>query len=158
MSNDVNKAIILGRLGKDPEIRYSSSGAAIANFTVATGESWKNKETGEKEERTEWHRVTAFGKLAEIIGEYLKKGSQVYIEGRLQTRKWQDQNGSDRYTTEIVLSGFDGVLKMLGGGGRKEDGGGTYADKSGTYADNSGTYAEQAGSKASEEFDDDIPF
>lgn len=146
MSNDVNKAIILGRLGKDPEIRYSSNGAAIANFTVATGESWKNKETGEKEERTEWHRVTAFGKLAEIIGEYLKKGSQVYIEGRLQTRKWQDQSGADRYTTEIVLSGFDGVLKMLGGGGggRREDGG--------------DTPAEQAGSKASAEFDDDIPF
>lgn len=109
MSRGVNKAIILGHLGKDPEVRYSQGGAAIANFTVATSEQWKDQQ-GEKQGRTEWHRVVAFGRLAEIVGEYLKKGSQVYIEGRIQTRKWQDQSGQDRYTTEIVAAD----MQMLG--------------------------------------------
>ncbi|MBW2690667.1 MAG: single-stranded DNA-binding protein, partial [Deltaproteobacteria bacterium] len=106
-----NKAIIVGTLGKDPEIRFTAGGAAIANFSVATNESWKDKNTGEQVEKTEWHRMVAFGKLAEIIQQYVKKGSQVYIEGKIQTRKWQDQSGNDRYSTEIVAN----QLQMLGG-------------------------------------------
>ncbi|MFC1778129.1 single-stranded DNA-binding protein [Pseudomonadota bacterium] len=113
MARGVNKVILVGNLGKDPEMKYTASGAAIANITVATADSWNDKQTGEKVEKTEWHRVVAFQRLAEIMGEYLKKGSQVYIEGKLQTRKWQDQNGQDRYTTEIVASN----MQMLGGSG-----------------------------------------
>ena len=119
-SRGVNKVIIVGNLGGDPEVRYMPSGDAVANLTVATSESWKDKATGEQKEKTEWHRVAIFGKLAEIAGEYLRKGSQVYLEGQLQTRKWQDQQGNDRYSTEIVLQGFNGVMQMLGG---KSDGG-----------------------------------
>ncbi len=114
-SRGINKVIIVGNLGGDPEIRYMPSGGAVANITVATSESWKDKATGEQKEKTEWHRVAIFGKLAEVAGEYLRKGSQVYIEGQLQTRKWQDQNGQDRYTTEVVVQGFNGVMQMLGG-------------------------------------------
>ena len=98
----VNKAIIVGNLGKDPEMRYTASGGAIANITVATSEEWKDKQSGEKNEKTEWHRVTFFGKLAEIVGQYLHKGSKVYIEGRIETNKWQDKDGADRYTTSII--------------------------------------------------------
>ncbi|MGH8752151.1 MAG: single-stranded DNA-binding protein [Burkholderiales bacterium] len=105
----VNKVILVGNLGKDPEVRYLPEGAAVANISVATTDTWKDK-SGEKQERTEWHRVAFFGKLAEIAGEYLKKGSQVYIEGRLQTRKWQDKEGKDRYTTEIIAD----KMQMLG--------------------------------------------
>ncbi len=114
-SKGVNKVIVLGNLGQDPEVKYMPSGSAVANITVATSESWKDKNTGEQKEKTEWHRVAIFGKLAEIAGEYLRKGSQVYIEGQLQTRKWQDQSGQDRYTTEIVVQGFNGVMQMIGG-------------------------------------------
>lgn len=114
-SRGINKVIIVGNLGNDPEVKYMPSGAAVANLTVATSESWKDKNTGEQKEKTEWHRVAIFGKLAEIAGEYLRKGSQVYLEGQLQTRKWQDQQGQDRYTTEIVIQGFNGVMQMLGG-------------------------------------------
>lgn len=106
----VNKAIILGRLGQDPEIRYTQDGKAVANISVATSEEWKDKQTGHKQEKTEWHKIVVFGKLAEIAGEYLKKGSQACFEGRLQTRKWQDQNGQDRFSTEIVAN----VMQMLG--------------------------------------------
>lgn len=113
----VNKMILMGNLGNDPEIRSFPNGGAVANLTIATSESWRDKQTGEQKEKTEWHKVAIFGKLAEIAGEYLKKGSQVYIEGALQTRKWQDQNGQDRYTTEIVVQGFSGVLQMIGGNG-----------------------------------------
>jgi len=113
MANGVNKAIIVGNLGKDPEIRHAANGNQIANLTIATSEKWKDKQTGQQQEKTEWHRVCAFGKLAEIMGQYLKKGSQVYIEGKLQTRKWQDSNGQDRYTTEIVAN----EMQMLGGRG-----------------------------------------
>lgn len=120
-SRGINKVIIIGNLGGDPEVKYMPSGDAVANLTVATSESWKDKATGEQKEKTEWHRVAIFGKLAEIAGEYLRKGSQVYLEGQLQTRKWQDQQGNDRYSTEIVLQGFNGVMQMLGG---KSDGGG----------------------------------
>jgi len=111
----VNKVILVGTLGKDPEVRYMPSGGAVANMSVATSESWKDKATGEQKEKTEWHRVAIFGKLAEVAGEYLRKGSQVYLEGQLQTRKWQDQQGQERYTTEVVLQGFNGVMQMLGG-------------------------------------------
>jgi len=115
MSRGVNKVILVGNLGKDPEMKYTASGAAVCNITVATSESWNDKQTGEKVENTEWHRIVSFQRLAEIMGEWLKKGSQVYIEGKLQTRKWQDQNGQDRYTTEIVAN----QMQMLGktGGG-----------------------------------------
>lgn len=112
-SKGVNKVILVGNLGQDPEIRYMPSGGAVANISIATSESWKDKATGEQKEKTEWHRVVIFGKLAEIAGEYLKKGSQVYIEGTLQTRKWTDQAGVDKYTTEIVVA-MNGVMQMLG--------------------------------------------
>ncbi len=114
-SRGVNKVILVGNLGNDPEIRYMPNGGAVANITIATSESWRDKQTGEQREKTEWHRVSLFGKLAEVAGEYLRKGSQVYIEGQLQTRKWQDQQGQDRYTTEVVVQGFNGVMQMLGG-------------------------------------------
>lgn len=111
MARGVNKVTIVGNLGQDPEVRYMPSGGAVTNISVATSEEWKDKETGQPQSRTEWHRIVFFNKLAEIAGEYLKKGSQVYIEGSLRTRKWQDQSGQDRYTTEIIAS----ELQMLGG-------------------------------------------
>lgn len=111
----VNKVILVGTLGADPDVKYAANGNAIANLSVATSDEWNDKNTGQKQQKTEWHRVAIFGKLAEIAGQYLKKGSQVYLEGKLQTRKWQDQNGQDRYSTEVVLSGFDGTMQMLGG-------------------------------------------
>ena len=111
MARGINKVILVGHLGQDPEVRYLPSGGAITTISIATTESWKDKQTGQLQERTEWHRVVLFNRLAEIAGEYLKKGSHVYIEGKLQTRKWQDQNGQDRYTTEIVAS----EMQMLGG-------------------------------------------
>ena len=113
-SRGINKVILVGNLGQDPEIRYMPNGSAVANFSVATSESWKDKQTGENRDRTEWHRVVVFGKLAEIAGEYIKKGTQVYLEGQLQTRKWQDQTGNDRYTTEVVINPIGGTLQILG--------------------------------------------
>ena len=110
MARGINKVILIGNLGKDPETRYQQSGAAVTNLSLGTSESWKDKNTGEKKENTEWHRVVMFGRLAEIAGEYLKKGSKVYIEGSLKTRKWQDQQGQDRYTTEVVAKD----MQMLG--------------------------------------------
>jgi single-strand DNA-binding protein len=123
-SKGVNKVILVGNLGKDPEVRYTPNGKAVANLTLATSESWKDQ-SGQIQEKTEWHRVSMFGKLAEIAGEYLRKGSQVYIEGKLQTRKWQNKEGQDQYTTEIVLDPFNGVMQMLGGkgGGQQSEGG-----------------------------------
>ncbi|MDE5284795.1 MAG: single-stranded DNA-binding protein, partial [Candidatus Blochmannia sp. A2] len=103
-SRGINKVILIGHLGQDPEVRYMPNGNAVVNMTLATSENWKDKNTGENKEKTEWHRIVLFGKLAEIAGEYLRKGSQVYIEGSLQTRKWQDQNGLERYTTEILVN------------------------------------------------------
>ena len=114
-SRGVNKVILVGHLGADVEVRYMPNGSAVANITMATSESWRDKATGEEREKTEWHRVALFGKIAEVAGEYLHKGSQVYIEGQLQTRKWQDQSGQDQYTTEVVVQGFNGVMQMLGG-------------------------------------------
>jgi len=117
MARGINKVILVGTLGRDPEMKYAANGNAIANLSVATSESWMDKNTGQKQEKTEWHRVVIFGKLAEVAGQYLKKGSMVYLEGKLQTRKWQDANtGQDRYSTEVVLSGFDCKMEMLGGG------------------------------------------
>ena len=116
MGRGVNKVIIVGNLGQDPEVRYMPNGNAVAKISVATSDTWKDKNTGQQQEKTEWHRIILFGKLAEVAGEYLRKGSQVYIEGKLQTRKWQNQQGQDQYTTEIIVDGFDGKMKMLGGG------------------------------------------
>lgn len=152
MARGVNKVILVGNLGKDPEIRYAPSGQAIANITIATSESWKDKNTGEKQEKTEWHRVVFFSRLAEIVGEYLKKGSQVYIEGRLQTRKWQDKEGRDRYTTEIVANEMQMLGSRSGGGTPAED---FNQDKS--YASKPATTAADSGGGTGD-FDDDIPF
>lgn len=113
-SRGINKVILVGHLGQDPEVRYMPNGGAVANLTLATSETWRDKATGEQREKTEWHRIVLFGKLAEVAGEYLRKGSQVYIEGALQTRKWQDQSGQDRYTTEVVVN-VGGTMQMLGG-------------------------------------------
>ena len=122
-SKGINRVILIGNLGKDPEVRYTPNGKAVANLTLATSESWKDQ-SGQMQEKTEWHRVSMFGKLAEIAGEYLRKGSQVYIEGKLQTRKWQNKEGQDQYTTEIVLDPFNGVMQMLGSkGGSQSEGG-----------------------------------
>jgi len=119
MARGINKVIIVGNVGQDPETRYMPSGSAVTNFTVATNESWKDKQTGEQKDRTEWHRVAMFNRLAEIAAEYLRKGSQVYIEGKLRTRKWQGQDGQDRYTTEIIAD----EMQMLGGRGGGAGGG-----------------------------------
>ena len=149
MARGVNKAILVGHLGRDPEIRYTAGGDAVANLNIATTDSWRDKQTGENTERTEWHRVVMFRRLAEIAGEYLKKGSQVYIEGRLQTRKWQDQNGQDRYTTEIVA----GEMQMLG----SRAGGGV--QPSNPMPDRATASAPAAADEAPMgDFDDDIPF
>lgn len=121
-SRGVNKVILVGNLGQDPEVRYLQNGSAVANITLATSESWNDKQTGEKKEITEWHRVVLFGKLAEVAGEYLRKGSQVYIEGKLQTRKWQDQSGVDKYTTEVVVN-VGGTMQMIGGRASDNNGG-----------------------------------
>jgi len=109
----INKVILIGNLGAKPELKYSSSNVGITNLSIATSESWANKSTGQKQEKTEWHRVSVFGKLAEVVTKYCDKGSKIYIEGKLQTRKYQDKSGADRYTTEIVVSGFNGVIQML---------------------------------------------
>ncbi|NKB62935.1 MAG: single-stranded DNA-binding protein [Gammaproteobacteria bacterium] len=164
MARGVNKVILVGNLGRDPEIRYTPNGAAVANVTIATSDTWKDKQTGENQERTEWHRVVFFNRLAEIVGEYLKKGSQIYIEGRLQTRKWQDQSGQDRYTTEIVAN----EMQMLGGraGGGMGGGGDSFdqsrpAQSSPPRQQNNQGGGAPAGAPASsafDGFDDDIPF
>jgi len=146
MARGVNKAIILGSLGNDPDVRYTAAGAAVANISVATNEQWKDKESGEMQERTEWHRIVFFGRLAEIVAEYLRKGSQVYVEGRIQTRKWQDKEGNDRYTTEIVAN----EMQMLGS---KQEG--TYTP-SASY--NSDKPAQDKPAASNDDFDDDIPF
>jgi single-strand DNA-binding protein len=138
----VNKVIILGNLGKDPEVRFMPNGGGVANLTIATSESWKDKQTGEQKEKTEWHRVVMFGKLAEIAGEYLKKGSKVYIEGALQTRKWQNQQGQDQYTTEIVVQGFNGTMQMLDSRGSSGAQAGGFSQQ--TAPQQSGGFQQQA--------------
>jgi single-strand DNA-binding protein len=150
MARGINKVIIVGNVGGDPETRYMPSGSAVTNLTVATNESWKDKQTGEKKERTEWHRVAMFNRLAEIAAEYLRKGSQVYIEGKLRTRKWQDKDGQDRYTTEIIAD----EMQMLGGRGGDFSGGGSPRSGSGSSQDSGGTPPHPG----PDDFDDDIPF
>ena len=153
MARGVNKVILVGNLGRDPEMKYTASGAAIANITVATSESWNDKQSGERVEKTEWHRVVAFQRLAEIMGEYLKKGSQVYIEGKLQTRKWQDQNGQDRYTTEVVAND----MQMLGS--RGGDAGGQQSGRNEGFRSNQQSQQQAAPASSGGSFDDDdIPF
>lgn len=159
MARGINKVILIGNLGGDPEVKYTAGGSAVANVTIATSENWKDKTTGENQERTEWHRVVFFGRLAEIAGEYLKKGSQVYVEGRLQTRKWQDKEGQDRYTTEIVAN----EMQMLGGRGGGSASGGTDSSRASSAEAPAprAAGARASGSKATaavEDFDDDIPF
>lgn len=144
MARGINKVILVGHLGADPEVKYMPSGSAVTNLSVATTESWKDKQSGDKQERTEWHRVAMFGRLAEIAGEYLRKGSQVYIEGRIQTDKWQDKEGKDRYTTKIIAND----MQMLGGKG----GGGADFNSSSSPASASESSAPP------NDFDDDIPF
>ncbi len=151
MSRGVNKVIIVGNLGSDPDTRYMPSGSAVTNLSIATSESWKDKETGEQKERTEWHKIAMFGRLAEIAAEYLRKGSQVYIEGKLRTRKWQDKDGKDRWTTEIVAD----EMQMLGA----RSGAGAPA-MAGAPAKNEseGSSAPPPAASSADEFEDDIPF
>lgn len=158
-SRGVNKVILVGNLGKDPEIRYTADGRAIANITVATSESWKDKSSGQQQEKTEWHRVVIFGKLAEIAGEYLRKGSQVYFEGKLQTRKWQDQSGQDRYTTEVVVD-INGQMQMLGGrsGGGGDTSFGNNNSFGGQQQKPQNQQSPQPAPAMDDDFDDDIPF
>lgn len=169
-SRGINKVILVGNLGNDPETRYMPSGGAVTNISIATSESWKDKQTGQPQERTEWHRVVFFNRLAEIAGEYLRKGSKVYVEGSLRTRKWQDQSGQDRYTTEIVANEMQ-MLDSRGGAGQ----GGDYQQPQGNYgapqpaggnpgaaaAGSAGAAGAAAGGGQPTdfgEFDDDIPF
>uniref|UniRef100_A8GK93 Single-stranded DNA-binding protein n=1 Tax=Serratia proteamaculans (strain 568) TaxID=399741 RepID=A8GK93_SERP5 len=179
-SRGVNKVILVGNLGQDPEVRYMPNGGAVANITLATSESWRDKATGEQKEKTEWHRVVLFGKLAEVAGEYLRKGSQVYIEGALQTRKWTDQAGVEKYTTEIVVN-VGGTMQMLGGrqGGGAPAGGGQASGGQGGWGQPQQPQQPQGGNQFSGgqqarpaqnnapaassneppmDFDDDIPF
>ncbi len=159
MARGINKVILVGNLGNDPEVRYANNGAAIANISVATSESWKDKNTGEQVDKTEWHRVVMFNRLGEIAGEYLRKGSKVYIEGKLQTRKWQDQSGQDKYTTEIVAN----EMQMLDSRGDNAGQGGGYQTRQQSApaapAQQSGGQQQSAPQPApANDFDDDIPF
>jgi len=149
MARGINKVIIIGNLGADPEVRYMPSGGAVTNVTIATSENWKDKQTGEQQERTEWHRVVFFNRLAEIAGEYLRKGSKIYIEGSLRTRKWQDQSGVERYTTEIVANEMQ-MLDSKGAGGQ--------ASPSPLSQAKSAPAESATAMSVNEEFDDDIPF
>ena len=158
MARGINKVILVGNLGQDPETRAMPSGKAVTNVRIATSDGWKDKTTGEQKESTEWHSVVFFDRLAEVAAEYLRKGSQVYVEGRLRTRKWQDKSGNDRYTTEIVAS----EMQMLGGRGG-QSGGGMGAGSGGASARSAGAPAEEfqpatAGAKGDDTLDDDIPF
>lgn len=152
MARGVNKVILIGNLGGDPEVRYTPNGSAVANATMATSNAWRDKQSGEMQERTEWHRIIFFNRLAEIVGEYLKKGSKIYIEGSLRTRKWQDKAGVDRYTTEIVAN----EMQMLDSRGSSGGSGGNY-QKSASQQGNNNPQSQQA-SSGNESFDDDIPF
>lgn len=148
----VNKVILVGRLGADPEVRYTAGGSAVVNLSIATNDVWKDKQTGEPQERTEWNRVVFFGRLAEIVGEYLKKGSRVYVEGSLRTRKWQDKSGDDRYSTEVVAD----EMQMLDG--RGDGGGRDNFDQSPPPQRQGGQGGGQGRDAPADDFDDDIPF
>jgi single-strand DNA-binding protein len=156
MARGINKVILIGHLGADPETRAMPSGMTVANMRLATTESWKDKQSGEQQERTEWHNVALFGRLGEIAAEYLRKGSQVYIEGRLRTRKWQDKEGRDRYTTEIVANEMQ-MLGGRGGAGGGGGGGGGSSSESAPRAEHAEAAAGTPGT-ARDDFDDDIPF
>jgi len=161
-SRGVNKVILVGNLGQDPEVRYMPNGGAVANITLATSETWRDKQTGENRESTEWHRVVLFGKLAEVAGEYLRKGSQVYIEGQLRTRKWQGTDGQDKYTTEIVVN-TGGTMQMLGGRGNSAGAQQGSQSQQPAASGNGGLGMQQAHTPQSQntppaDFDDDIPF
>ncbi|MEM7461046.1 MAG: single-stranded DNA-binding protein [Pseudomonadota bacterium] len=159
MAGSVNKVILVGNLGADPEIRRTQDGRPIANLSVATSDSWRDKNTGERREKTEWHRVVIFNEgLCKVAENYLKKGSKVYLEGQLQTRKWQDQSGADRYSTEVVLQGFNSTLTMLDG--RGEGGGSDYSRSQVGQSGGSdfGQSGPQTGNAPAGEIDDEIPF
>ena len=168
MAGSVNKVILIGNLGKDPEIRRTQDGRPIANLRIATSESWRDKNSGERREKTEWHSVVIFSEpLCKIVEQYLKKGAKVYIEGALQTRKWQDQQGQERYSTEVVLQGFNAVLTMLdgrpGGGGMSDSAQSDYGDSSGGYSEpprRSGGGGSRGGGGGGfdKKLDDEIPF
>ena len=177
MAGSLNKVMLIGNLGADPEIRSFQNGGKVANLRIATSETWKDRNTGERQERTEWHTVAIFSEgLVSVVERFLKKGSKVYIEGKLQTRKWQDQNGQDRYSTEVVLRGFDGTLTMLdgpqggsgGGGGGQRNGGGGYGGSSGggTSGGDQGGWNQGGGGSGGgsggganyDDLEDDIPF
>jgi single-strand DNA-binding protein len=169
MAGSVNKVILVGNLGADPEIRRTQDGRPICNINVATSDSWRDKTTGERREKTEWHRVVIFSEgLCKVAEQYLRKGSKVYVEGQLQTRKWQDQSGADRYSTEVVLQGFGGTLHMLdgrgggGGGAESHGGGGGFNDSSPPYDDGRSSGGGRSGGGGSGSFDkdldDEIPF
>jgi single-strand DNA-binding protein len=174
MSGSVNKVILIGNLGRDPEVRTMSNGGRLANLSVATSERWKDRQSGEQREKTEWHRVVIFDdKLVDVVERFLSKGSKIYLEGQLQTRKWQDQSGNDRYSTEVVLQRFRGQLTMLdsrgegGGGGYRDDSGGGGGDGGGGYRDDSGGgghkddyggRGDRSGPGPAADLDDEIPF
>ena len=155
MARGVNKVILIGNLGADPEVRYMPSGGAVANVRLATTDSWKDRQSGEQQERTEWHRVVFFGRLGEVAGEYLRKGSKVYVEGRLQTRKWQGQDGQDRYTTEIVANDMQ-MLDSRGGAGAYQEGGS--AAPAENWDQRPAPKSQPAAPASADDFDDDIPF
>jgi single-strand DNA-binding protein len=161
--NGINKVILVGTLGRDPETKQIANGGFITNLNLATSEQWTDKQSGQRQEKTEWHRVVLFGKLAEIAGQYLKKGRQVYLEGKLQTRKWQDQTGQDRYSTEVVVDSINGVMQMLGGSDRGSSDGfsSTYQPRSSTntnsFKDLEDNFMKPT-TKSDQFFDDDIPF
>ncbi|MGH8248957.1 MAG: single-stranded DNA-binding protein [Gammaproteobacteria bacterium] len=157
MARGINKVILIGNLGNDPEVRYTSGGSAVANVSLATTESWRDKESGEQQEKTEWHRIVFFGRLAEIVSEYLKKGSQIYVEGRLQTRKWQDKEGHDRYSTEIVANEMQ-MLGSRGGAGGENSQGARPAGAADKETRRSKPREQGEGKKEDEFVDDDIPF
>ena len=157
MAASVNKVILIGNLGRDPEIRTMQNGNKVANLNIATSESWKDKNTGERKEKTDWHRVVIFGSLAEIAENYLKKGSKVYISGKLQTRKWQDQSGQDKYTTEVVLQGYGGELTMLD----SRASGSSWGKEANTTSESSAPQKDTGSgwdSSNLKEMDDEIPF
>lgn len=162
MAGSVNKVILVGNLGRDPEIRNLQDGNKVANLSVATSESWRDKTTGERRDKTEWHRVVIFNeRIIDVVEKYLKKGAKIYLEGALQTRKWTDQSGVEKYTTEVVLQRFRGELTMLdsrGGGGGGESGGGEGGDEGGGYSGGSSPRGGGGGRAPAGDLDDDIPF
>ena len=157
-SRGINKVILIGNLGQDPEVRYMPNGRCVTSIILATSETWRDKQTGEKKERTEWHRVVFIGKLAEVAGQYLKKGAQVYVEGKLQTRKWQDQSGQERYTTEVLIDSFSGVMQMLGTIKQHDQQQPPVSQPQGGYGRPAQQPAQPAYNEPPMDFDDDIPF